>query len=180
MVSSVIASHIAKCRRLSFLRQALAIIIPESNLPTIAQHIVHSMRELNVARCIFMNEDNNPGSAFRNDLPGSITTRSNKPEMVTCLIEDYFKKRRIVFYRDFIVAESDYSVLEDIQGEYVKQLRGFCRKRKECRARDGSTYFETFYLGKIQGGNDDYVLALLIGVFMRRRFFSNPKYRMYW
>lgn len=138
------------------------------------------MRDLQVTRCIFMNEDNNPGSQYRNDLPGSLTTRTNKPEMVECLIEDYFKKRRIVFHRDFIVAEPEYSTVNDVQGEFVRQLRNFCCKRKECRARDGSTYFEKFYLGKIGGGNDDFVLALLIGVYMHRQFFSNRKYSLYW
>ena len=100
-----------------------------------------------------MNEDNNPGSNQKNDLPGSITTRTNKVEMVTILIEEYFKKRRIVFYQDFIVAEQEYSVIDDVKGEFVKQLRGFCQKRKQTTARDGSVYFETFYLGKIGGMN---------------------------
>lgn len=151
LVSAIVASHIEKCRKLSFLRNSLAIVIPESNLPTIAQHLVTGLKDLQVKNCIFMNEDNNPGSAQRNDLPGSYTTRNKKSEMVLCLKEDYFRKHRIVFYQDFIVAEKEYSVVEDVKVEFVKQLRGFCQKRKQTTARDGSIYFENFYLGKIGG-----------------------------
>lgn len=131
------------------MKNATTVIIPEANLPTIAQNIVRVMRDLMVPNCVFMNEDNNKGSKQRNDLPGSITTRANKVEMVNILIEDYMKKHRVVFCRDFLVAEPEYSTVENVKSEYVKQLRNFCRKRKQMNARDGTAYFETFYTGNI-------------------------------
>ena len=146
LVGSIVASHINKCKKLSYLKNALPVVIPEANLPTIAQNILYAMRDLQV-NCVFMNEDDNKGSEQRNDLPGSITTRRNKVEMVLLLVEEYMKKRRLVFNREFIVAEPEYSVVEDVKGEYVKQLRNFCQKRKQKVDRDGTIFFETFYTG---------------------------------
>jgi len=131
------------------MKNVTAVIIPEANLPTIAQNIVRVMRDLMVPNCVFMNEDNNKGSQQRNDLPGSITTRANKVEMVNILVEEYMKKHRVVFCRDFLVAEPEYSTVENVKAEYVKQLRNFCRKRKQMNNRDGTAYFETFYTGNI-------------------------------
>lgn len=180
LVGSIIASHIEKCRTLPFLRNSLAVIIPEANMATIAQHIMISMRQLHVPNCVFMTEDNDRAAAHQYDLPGSITTRRNKPEMVTLLIEDYMKKQRLVFFRDFVVAEPESSVVDDVKGEFVKQMRSFLRRKKAVKQRDGSVLFETFYTGKHNGGTDDFVLTLMIGVFMQRRFFTSEKYRMYY
>lgn len=180
LVASIIESHIRKCRSLPFLSNCLAVIIPEANMATIAQHIMIAMRQLQVPRTIFMTEDNDKGAAHLYDLPGSITTRRNKPEMVTVLIEDYMKKQKLVFYRNFVVAEQESSVVEDVKAEFVKQLRGFLRKKKAQKNRDGSTYFETFYTGKNNGNTDDFVLTLMIGVYMHHRFFTSEKYRQYW
>ncbi len=149
-------------------------------MATIAQHIMIAMRELKVPRCVFMTEDNDKGAAHQYDLPGSITTRRNKPEMVTILIEDYMKKQKLVFFRDFVVAEWESSVVDDVKAEFVKQFRSFLRKKKATKQRDGSTIFETFYTGKHNGGTDDFVLTLMIGVYMHIIFFTHDKYRMYW
>ena len=180
MVGKIIASHIAKCRTISFLRNALAVVIVEANMATIAQHIMIAMRELRVPRCVFMTEDNDKGAAHQYDLPGSLTTRRTKPEMVILLIEDYMKKQKLVFFRDFVVAEWESSVVDDVKAEFVKQMRNFLRKKKATNQRDGSVIFETFYTGKHNGGTDDFVLTLMIGVYMHQRFFTNEKYRMYW
>lgn len=180
LVAQIIASHIEKCRSRRFLRNAWAVVIPEANLPTIAQNIMNAVRELKVPRCIFMTEDNDKGSAYQYDLPGSITTRRSKPQMVTLLIEDYMKKQRLVFYHDFIVAEWEYAVVDNIKNEFIKQMRGFLKKKKAMRQRDGTILYETFYSGKHNGQNDDFVLTLMIGIFMRERFFKNEKYRPYW
>lgn len=174
------ASHIAKCRTIPFLANCLAIVIPESNMATIAQHIMIAMRQLQVPRCVFMTEDNDKGAAHQYDLPGSITSRKNKPEMVTMLVEDYMKKQKLVFYQNFVVAEWESAVVEDVKREFVSQMRSFLRKKKAMKQRDGTILFETFYSGKHNGGTDDFVLTLMIGVYMHHRFFTNEKYRMYW
>lgn len=90
------------------------------------------------------------------------------------------KKQRLVFYRNFIVAEWEYAVVEDVRGEFVKQLRSFLRKKKAMRQRDGTVLFETFYSGKHNGQTDDFVLTLMIGVYMHKVFFHSQKYSMYW
>ena len=180
MVGQIVASHIAKCRTHPFLANCLAIVIPECNMATIAQNIMIAMRQLNVPRCIFMTEDNDKGAAHQYDMPGSLTTRRNKPEMVTVLIEDFMKKQKLVFYRDFIVAEWESSVVDDVKKEFVQQLRTFLRKKKAMKQRDGTVLFETFYSGKHNGGTDDFVLTLMIGVYMHFKFFKNQKYQQYW
>ena len=179
-MGKIIASHIAKCRSQAFLRNALAIIIPECNMATIAQHIMMSVRQYEIPQCIFMTEDNNRSSAHQYDLPGSLTTRQNKPVMVTMLIEDYMKKQKLVFYRHFIVAEWEYAVVEDVRAEFVNQMRSFLCKKKAMRQRDGTVLFEKFYSGKHNGQTDDFVLTLMIGVYMHKLFFLNQKYSMYW
>lgn len=187
LVGAVLNSHIVACRahkfgdeRVEYLKHSIAVIIPESNLVTISTQLVTSLRHIGTPNCIFMNEDNNKGAAVHCDLPGSITTRKNKPEMVAVLLEHYFKKARIVFSREFISAEAEYSSIDNIHGEFITQLRAFSKKKKQVKARDGTFEFEIYYSGKISGGNDDFVLCLLIGVYNHGKFFSQRKYQMYW
>jgi hypothetical protein len=119
-------------------------------MPTTAMGLLNAMREnFDVPNAMFMTEDNNRGSQAHRDLPGTITTRENKPEMVELLIEEYFKKRRVVFHRHFIVENYEWASVDDVQAEFVKQLRNFQRKRKQCTARDGTGYLETFYTGML-------------------------------
>ena len=96
---------------------------------------------------VFMNEDNNKSSQQRYDLPGSITLAPNKVEMITILIEQYMKPKKICFLRDFVVAETEYAVHEEVIKEYTRQLRGFCRKRMQRTDHEGEIYYETTYPG---------------------------------
>jgi hypothetical protein len=89
-------------------------------------------------------------------------------------------KKKLVFYRHFLVAESKYGYISDVKGEFVKQLRNFCQKKKERREPDGTTIFEILYTGKNGANNDDFPLALGMGVSMHKRFFSSDAYRVYW
>lgn len=127
-----------------------------------------------------MTEEDNKSSSVRYDMPGCITTHKNKMEMVHILMEDYMKKKRVVFYRSFIVAEQEYSVVDNVKKEFVNQLRNFCQKKIPRRDHDGATVFELTYTGKLNGNNDDFVMTLLIAVYMYRKFFGTEKYRKYW
>jgi hypothetical protein len=147
LVSQVIASHIAACRALSFLKQALVVVIPEANLPTIAQHIEKGVHQLGVLNVLFMNEDNNASSEQRNDLPGTITTRKLKMAMMTRMIRDYMEPAKLGFYKQFITAEPEVSVHDDNKRELVKELRNHVQKRLLRTDRDGTPYFEIFYTG---------------------------------
>ena len=42
--------------------------------------------------------------------------------MIHVLIENYFKKDRVVFASDFVVAEYEYSPVDNIKDEFVKQV----------------------------------------------------------
>lgn len=100
--------------------------------------------------------------------------------MVKMLIEDYMKKKKIVFYHKFQSAEIEYAAVDDIKSEYISQLRNFNQKRVMCKQKDGTVDCEIYYSGKHGGRNDDCVLALLIGIFNHKKFFHNRKYQMYW
>lgn len=100
--------------------------------------------------------------------------------MVIMLTEDYLKKKRIVFYDQFFTTEQEYSAIDDVKGECINQLRKFNQKRVMNKNKDGTVSCEIFYSGKYGGGNDDFVLSLLIGIYNHKKFWNNSKYRMYW
>ena len=111
----MVASHIKKCREIPALTHALAVVIPESNLPVIATGILRGLKGLALRGCIFMTEEDNKGSSIRYDMPGSITTHKNKPEMVH-MLKETMRAKRVVFYRHFIVAEAEFSAVDDKEG----------------------------------------------------------------
>lgn len=156
------------------------MVIVEANIITIAEAIRDAMRDRGTPDVVFMNEVTSRESAQHNDIPGSITTRRNKPEIFRLLIDEYFVQKKIVFYKHFVVAESKFSYVSNVKQEFIKQLRNFCEKKVERTAPDGTTYFELMYTGKNSNNNDDFVLALGIGVFMHKRFFESDAYRVYW
>lgn len=127
-----------------------------------------------------MNNDDNKGNDLHYNLPGTLTTRKNKPEMVNMLIEDYFKKNNLVFNDEFIISQQEFSTVDDIQGELIKQLRNFCEKKVAKVSRSGEHYFEITYTGKIGNGNDDFVSCIMIGVWMYKKFITDYKYKPYW
>jgi hypothetical protein len=108
-----------------------------------------------------------------------MTNEQNKREAVTMLIESYFKKKKIVFYDRFFNAEYQYCLVDNIEKECVSQLRNFNQKRVITNGKDGTPKCEIFYSGKHGGKNDDFVMALLIGIYNHRVFFKSEKYRYY-
>jgi len=104
------------------------------------------MRERNADNCLFMNNDNNKGSQTKYDLPGTITTRTNKIEMVLGLMK-LMKIKKIVFNQDFIVANPEYSTVDNPFDEVVKQLRNFCERKILKVAKDQTIFYEIFYTG---------------------------------
>jgi hypothetical protein len=164
------------------LENALAVIIPESNLPFASTEIVNRMKDLPIDNYLFIREDSSHnGIEGRFDLPGSITTRKKKLEMIHILIEEYMKEDNIRFNANFIVSQDEYSCVDDVYSEVVKELRTFCKKKKLRRDPDGSNIFEIVYTGKPpHGSNDDFVLTLLMLVYQHKRFFDNTNNAKYW
>lgn len=181
LVAQILHHHIITCRkRLGYLKNSLAVVIPEANLVGVAQNIVDGIRKIGTERVFFMNNDDNKGNELKYNLPGTITTRKNKPEMVTMLINDYFLKKNIVFNNEFIVSQQEFATVDDLQGEMIKQLRNFCEKKVLRTNRNGEFFFEITYTGKIGNGNDDFVTTLLIGVYMHKMFFTEKQFMKYW
>lgn len=175
----MINTHIAKCKEIPFLRYALPIIIPESNLPTIAQELSRTLKLSLQLRCQFMTQDRSHAGT-QADLPGSYTTRTNKLEMVQLMLNSYLAPRKIVFYKDFVVTVSEGEEATstiDVKKEFERQLRDFARIKKYKVGRDGATTCEFFYNGKTGNSNDDLTISLLIALLMHKRFWSEEKYR---
>lgn len=161
----------------------MAVIIPESNLPFASTEMVNRIKEMNLENYIFVRDDNSHNSieGGRLDLPGSITTRKKKLEMIHILIEEYMKEERIYFNSSFIISQPDYSCIDDVYAEVVKELRTYCKKKKARRDPDGSHIFEITYTGKPPcGSNDDFVLTLLMLVYQHKKFFEDRKNEKYW
>jgi len=178
IAAEMVVRHIERCKELPFLQYALPIIIPESNLPLVAMQLQRTLKHDYKFRCQFMTEDKNKNDTGYN-LPGSITTHTNKLQSVDLLIRQYMKKNKIVFYHDFVVAVSNAAEATsgiNVKKEFERQLRDFARIKKYKTAKDGSPCVDFFYHGKSSGCNDDFVLTLLIAVRMHKVFWEKEKY----
>ena len=185
MVAGVVDAHIAACRKLRGLENAWAIVIPESNMPHMAMALQDALEnDYRTPKCVFMMEDSSSTAhgARRYDLPGSITTHRNKLESVDLLRDQFLKPERCLFHAQFVVAQQELSMLEDVQAEIVAQLRNFKKVRLARRDRAQADINEVTYTGKKTGGkNDDFVSTALISVYNRRLFWQDPRgvYRAY-
>lgn len=173
-VADIIETHIRECRRrIPALARALPVIIPESNIP-VALDLQYALKTLKRCDCVFMTEDNDSSAPVAWDRPGSVTTRQNKPEMVSILLRR-FTEHKIVLHSQFITASQDQT-LRDIEKEFVAQFRTFSEFKKRVRLQDGSIEIRRYYSGKTSGQNDDFVMAVAIGGFMKQRWEQKEKY----
>jgi hypothetical protein len=195
----VLAQHIKRLRENIFLRDALVVIVPESNLPTIAHNLMAMFRaNYKMPQTFFMTEDNNPNSSAYCDQPGSNTTAKNKLAMVHILINSYLKPHKICLHRGFLSDTQDATAgVLDVRKELVKQMHNFSQKKvykiqpgmlrviycistQRLTLTDGSDRCEIHYGGKLINQNDDIVLCIMIGVYMHQTFFLNQKYQANW
>lgn len=177
------AQHVTYCRQHNeHLRNALAVIIPESNMGTVSLNLALAMkRDVRLPNCMFVMEDSSQKGGEK-DLPGSITTKRNKQEMVTLLKTEYLQAGKICFHIPFMVSEVERSRVDNVQQEIVKQVRNFCKQRKQRHDHEGNLVTEIIYTGKppVGSGDDDYVIALIMGPYHKKRFFLNPRNQPYW
>jgi hypothetical protein len=197
-MGTILDNHIRECKTtLPFLANALVIVIPDIYIPSLHRIFVGMIRALHMDRVvvteyeitIYTPEDH------RRILLGNITTSPpTKYEIINVLITDYMKSHKICFSRDFIVQNED----EDVKSEFINQLRNFSRKRKEIRNSNGEVHSQIFFTGMIMprfnhihhpyssnilgksNGNDDFVNCIARGIYMKKDFFTNRKYIMYW
>jgi len=171
----VVRDHIAECKkRVQALRSAHAIIIPETNIP-IALELQYNLKTVLGVRCSFMCEDNDKSAPVAFDRPGSLTTRQNKPEMIYTL-RKRLSEGRIVLHTHFIVASQE-ATLKDVAQELIAEFRSFTEWRKRVRLADGTVEVRCYYSGKVAGNNDDFVMAVAIGGYMKMIFDQKEKYR---
>lgn len=180
MVAEVLIQHVAKCKELPQLQYVFPIIIPEANMATLASELQRTLKFDYKFKCQFMTEDKSKNSK-QPDMPGVYTTAHNKTDMIHLFMNQYLKKRRIFVHPNFVVAASEGAEITcgygSIKGEFEAELREFSRVRRIYRAPDGTEYAKYFFHGKIDGNDDDFVMALVIAPFMYRIFCTHEKYR---
>ena len=175
----MIEIHVKKCKEIPFLLYALPIIIPESNLVTMAAELQRTLKLNLQMKCQFMTEDKRKHS-METELPGNVTTHQNKIEMISILINTYLKPGKICLYHDFVVTVSegeDVTQFIDVKKELIRQMRDFAKIKRIKTAGDGSQIPTFVYNGKTKGLNDDLVMAILMAGLMKKWFFSLEKYR---
>jgi hypothetical protein len=176
-VAEVIKKHVLKCRENPFLAHAKAVILPESNMGTVAQELDRELKgAYRIENKLVMYEDNankGGGGGIQHDMPGSVTTNRNKIDMVEMLIKYYMKPNKLFFYKDFISAhEGNVESIFNIRKEFVRELRVFSKIKEELPT--GGC--KVSYSGKRIDSDDDLVITLMLCIFMRRLFFSSDKY----
>lgn len=181
IVSQLLKSHIEKIRNHQsgcFINSKI-IIIPESNLPAIAYELRAQIRLLNLSNVMFINDLHN--AKIRDqinykmvDLPGSKTTRETKPLMVEMLIKN-LKQNNIVFYYELIQAQYDLCNLKHIKNEIADQMKSFSKIK--IMSQDPEIGTKIIYHGKAQGGNDDFVMGMMINIFNASRFFTEEQFK---
>lgn len=173
LVSQILKSHIEKIRNHKsgcFINSKI-VIIPESNLPAIAYELRRQIRLLNLNNVMFINDPHklkDKSNYKMVDLPGSKTTRETKPLMVDMLIKK-LKKNTIVFYYDLIQAQYDLCNLKHIKNEIADQMKSFSKIK--IVSQDPEIGTKIIYHGKSQGGNDDFVMGIMINIYNASRFF---------
>jgi hypothetical protein len=179
-VSQVIIAHVNECRKYSALKNARVIIMPEANIASQILNLQTTLRKEGATEPVFMTEDKASASALQRDLPGSITTRKRKRDMIDLLQTKYLKPGNIGFFFQFITS-SDLTRLDDIKAEVIKEMRSFEKKKKLKINNEGEAVHEIFYNGK-SNGEDDYVIAAAMGVYWKEVFFdkNSRKYSFYW
>jgi hypothetical protein len=175
----MVVRHIARCKEIAFLKEAIPVIIPESNMPLVALALQRSLKHDYKLKCQFMTEDKNR-NAKQKELPGMITTYHNKLKMVALMQKALAKENGIVMYPDFVVASSEgveSTTGINIRKEFESQFREFQRIKQYCTDATGAAYAKFFYNGKRGGGNDDFVMSTMIGLFMHQLFEESEKYQ---
>ena len=181
MVGPVLVSHIAHIRKLKGFENAMAVIIPESNLPVIPEELLRAIKNSQISNCMFMNENEDSSKTgiitALSDLPGSKTHRGNKPTMAK-MMETILLKKNIIFHDHFTVAFPEYSNCGIVKDEMYNEFLNFKREVIQSKL-DPHKGSELKYHGKDNGNNDDLVMAALIGPYSFRKFLSDDKYKVY-
>jgi hypothetical protein len=178
-VSDIVRKHIDKCRSYEPFKHSKAVVIIEANMSSHGLHLLSNLREMGIPNTTFLVEDNNKSNSIKRDFPGSITTRKNKIEMCYLLIDKYLKPGNIGFNQPFIIANHERTMVDDIKGEIITELKAFQKKKIATKMRDGNIEYEIYFSGKSKG-NDDYVIALALGCYWREVFLKDRKYEADW
>lgn len=136
------------------------------------------MKDLELKNISFLNDeysqsDKNHLKFKMKDLPGSLTTKHTRPEMVR-LLKSIFENKKIIFYQEFIVSCEAYSNLKiSVKEELINQIKSFVKEKYVSKDPEIGTLVK--YHGKIRGGNDDFPMAIMINIYKAQKFYILKK-----
>jgi hypothetical protein len=175
LAANVVKIHVDACKRkCHFLRYAKVVIIVESNNPGVGRDLKNHLDSIGCGDYCYLREDTSGLVSYGENKtqPGFITTEPLKKEMVDNLIQ-MFLKRQVHLAPFFIWCLPQMSKVKDLKETIFEQLIGFTRIL-EYNAKTGKSKFR--YTGKENGGDDDYVMAMLFTPHGKNVFCSDPKY----
>jgi hypothetical protein len=154
------------------LLHAMPIIVPESNMP-LALDLQYQLKTVYSVKCEFMLEDSDKSTGVAFDMPGSVTTRHNKATMVH-LLKRYLETEQIGFSPIFV--SNHETMVFNVRKEIIKELQAFSRILETKEGPGGSPVQRVYYSGKVAGGQDDFVMTIAIGIYMKHIFDVKDKY----
>lgn len=174
--------HIQAVRRqVPGMRDALAVVVLESNLPLLAPTVTRRLEESSVGRVCVMREDRKRGRDGSELVrAGTRTSRQNKPEMVAA-IREVLVQGALRFHTKMAVPQAQAPPAPGETAPHpgaplVAQLLAFKREIK--MPRQGSLAPPAIhYTGK--PGLDDMVMALGFILLNHEVFMLSPAYRGY-
>ena len=109
---------------------------------------------------------------------GITTTKQTKPAM-TLNLQKIMRESRLYFHDEFCTAMHEYCPYDDLRDYICKELSTFYRVLKYSKT-DETKKPTVIFTGKLDGGKDDLVMAIMINVLSRIMFFERDVYKRYW
>lgn len=176
-IGALLVNHVAAIRRIPAFRQALAVVIVESNTHYVAAGIFsHCQLPENstILPAVFLREDLMAGGNGVRRL-GARTTPQNKPEMVA-LIRNGLEENKLHVHEPLVAEGEDHPLYTNVLDYFTQQLESFMEYRKATSSDPDAPVRSTFS-GKQGGGKDDLVLALGLNLYWSYKYESDGEMR---
>ena len=155
-----------KLRTIEELKYAQFVLGLESNLGFEAQHIIHTLRQVNFRNWIALLEG-------ADGQPGLLTTNSSKEVMCVALQELLSQNRLCICHRMLSVSYSPKEILDQLTAE-MRSYMVYVDPPKTLFGKPRRTF-----TGKMGGHNDDLVIAVQLAVLTMQIFTRSEKYQRF-
>lgn len=166
LMNKFLIEHIKTLKSKSFLKSALVVFVPESNLDVSAQLISNFVKSKIQPLCIMNEDGGKPGIRTTNNLKHAMALKLRKKIELGYLF----------FHNDLVTLHSEKNK-EEMMEEFVSQLTHYSRIVK--KAKNKTDRPTITFSGKGGAGFDDLCMALQINLIMKKTFFENTSYKSY-